>query len=232
MPVQSQMRVVAMYFRCASLTAWTRHGDGALFSFPKGTFFHAQQLTSRRDCTDDTPCTMDTIQDVVSLLEHARPTPEQFWDWWQESTRSPFETVKTVLFFYVLATQTLRVFRHLRARGLRRSVVDGYVWTSKVRLFIFSLVPWVQCILLQKALLLAMKLPQAQKKLQEELDKVKVDIEDKLVPKDGEVTRYLALPAQGKSAEWIIEEMARMDKELGAHTDWRDGKISGAVYRA
>ena len=76
-----------------------------------------------------------------------------------------------------------------------------------------------------------MKLPQAQKKLQEELDKVKVDIEDKLVPKDGEVTRYLALPAQGKSAEWIIEEMARMDKELGAHTDWRDGKISGAVYR-
>ena len=76
-----------------------------------------------------------------------------------------------------------------------------------------------------------MKLPPAQKKLQEELSRVKVDIEDKLVPKGGEFTLYLALPAQGKSAGWIFEEMARMDKELGVHTDWRQGKLSGAIYR-
>lgn len=76
-----------------------------------------------------------------------------------------------------------------------------------------------------------MKLPPAQKKLQEELGKAKVEIEDKLVSKNGEITRHLALPAQGKSAEWILEEMTRMDKELGGHTDWRQGKISGAVYR-
>ena len=76
-----------------------------------------------------------------------------------------------------------------------------------------------------------MKLPPAQKKLQAELAKAKVDIEDKLVRKGGDITRYLALPAQGKSAEWILEEMARMDKQLGTHTDWRQGKISGAVYR-
>ena len=76
-----------------------------------------------------------------------------------------------------------------------------------------------------------MLLPPAQKKLQEELNKVKVDTEEKLVPKGGEFTRYLALPAQGKSAVWILEEMAKMDKELGAHTDWRQGRLSGAVYR-
>ena len=89
----------------------------------------------------------------------------------------------------------------------------------------------VSFIPIQHAMLLAMKLPPAQKKLREELDKVKVDIEDKLLPKGGEITRHLALPAQGKSREWILEEMARMDKELGAHVDWRQGKISGAVYR-
>ena len=66
-------------------------------------------------------------------------------------------------------------------------------------------------------MLFAMKPPPAQKKLQEELNKVKVDIEDKLVPKGGEFTRCLALPAQGKSAEWILEEMVGMDKELGVH---------------
>lgn len=76
-----------------------------------------------------------------------------------------------------------------------------------------------------------MKFPAAQKKLREELGKVKVDLEDKFVPKDGEIPRYLALPAQGKSAEWILEEMQRMDKALGGHTDWKQGKVSGAVYR-
>lgn len=76
-----------------------------------------------------------------------------------------------------------------------------------------------------------MKIPTAQRKLQEELSKVKGDIEGKLIPKGSDITRYLALPARGKSAEWIIKEMARVDKELGAHTDWRQGKISGAVYR-
>ena len=76
-----------------------------------------------------------------------------------------------------------------------------------------------------------MKLPAAQKKLQDELGRARADIEDKLVPKTDKITRHLTLPAQGRSAEWIIEEMVRMDKELGAHTDWRQGKISGAVYR-
>ncbi|KAG9309272.1 pyridoxal phosphate-dependent transferase [Chiua virens] len=155
---------------------------------------------------------MENLQDVVSSLEHALPTPGLVWEWWSECTRTPFECAKTALFFYVLATQVVRTFRHLRARGLRQTVADGYVWTSK------------------KALLLAMKLPPAQKKLQEELGKVKVDIEEKLLPKAGEITRHLSLPAQGKSAEWILEEMARMDKELGAHTDWKQGKLSGAVY--
>ena len=72
------------------------------------------------------------MENFVSSLEHALPAPELLWDWWSDSTRSPFETAKTVLFFYVFATQTVRIFRHLRARGLRRSVADGYVWTSKV----------------------------------------------------------------------------------------------------
>lgn len=75
---------------------------------------------------------MQNVQDVVSLLEHALPTPELIWDWLSDAARSPFETAKTVLFCYVLATRVVKTFRHLRARGLRRSVADGYVWTCKV----------------------------------------------------------------------------------------------------
>lgn len=93
---------------------------------------------------------MDQIQEAMSLLEHALPAQELLWDWWTENTRTPFDTVKTLLFLYVLTTYTLRLFRHVRARGLRRTVVNGCVWTSKVY-FSFQLfaVPRIQSRLFQ-----------------------------------------------------------------------------------
>jgi sphinganine-1-phosphate aldolase len=65
------------------------------------------------------------------------------------------------------------------------------------------------------------------------MDQAKIDIEKRLVPQGANVTRHLALPSEGKSLEWILQEMEKMDTELGTTTDsWRDGKLSGAVYRA
>ena len=77
-------------------------------------------------CNEPTP-----LRNYVLSLEHALRELELVQRWWTENTCSPFETFKTVLFIYVLFTQTLRVFRHLRARGLGRSVADGYLWTFK-----------------------------------------------------------------------------------------------------
>ena len=65
------------------------------------------------------------------------------------------------------------------------------------------------------------------------MDKAKLDIENRLVPKGATVVRHLALPAEGKSFEWIIAEMDKMDEELGGKRGvWNEGKLSGAVYRA
>jgi sphinganine-1-phosphate aldolase len=62
------------------------------------------------------------------------------------------------------------------------------------------------------------------------MNKARLDIEAKLVPKGSEVVRHLTLPGEGKSAEWIFSEMEKMDSQQGS-TDWRHGKLSGAVYR-
>jgi len=60
----------------------------------------------------------------------------------------------------------------------------------------------------------------------------KLDIENRLVPKGANVTRHLSLPSDGKSLEWILEEMDKMDTEMGGSVEsWRQGKLSGAVYR-
>jgi len=62
------------------------------------------------------------------------------------------------------------------------------------------------------------------------MDKAKLEIENKLVPKGADVARHLSLPAKGQNLDWILAEMNKMDSELN-DTNWRQGKLSGAVYR-
>lgn len=73
------------------------------------------------------------------------------------------------------------------------------------------------------------------RKVDSEMAKARADIESKLIPSGAAVTRHLSLPATGRDPEWIKAEMDNMDIEGhvpgdGERTDWRDGKLSGAVY--
>jgi sphinganine-1-phosphate aldolase len=73
-------------------------------------------------------------------------------------------------------------------------------------------------------------------KVEPQMNKARRDIQDKLVPSGPRVIRYLSLPPEGQSKDWILAEMAKMDEYCHAsgdkRVDWKDGKLSGAVYRA
>jgi len=79
-----------------------------------------------------------------------------------------------------------------------------------------------------------LSLPPMAAKVGPQMSKARQDIESKLIPSGPRVTRYLTLPAEGRSTEWILEEMANMDDYCHASGDkkvnWKDGKLSGAVY--
>ena len=79
--------------------------------------------------------------------------------------------------------------------------------------------------------MLALRLPAAQKKVETELGKARLEIEKSLVPQGPNVVRHLSLPEQGQTPEWIFEEMAKMDAEMDKGDSWKLGKMSGAVYR-
>ncbi|EJD52801.1 PLP-dependent transferase [Auricularia subglabra TFB-10046 SS5] len=82
---------------------------------------------------------------------------------------------------------------------------------------------------MDRAVRLIMQLPSSKKKVAEGMQQARVDIESRLVPSGPGVTRHTELPAQGQSTEWILAEMDRMEAE--AHkTDWKQGRVSGAVY--
>lgn len=124
-----------------------------------------------------------------------------------------FDSAKSALFFYILITQTIKVQRHLRARGVSATLKELYIWVS------------------QHVIRLILRVPATQRKVAAQMDKAKLDIENRLVPKGATVVRHLSLPDQGKSFEWIIAEMDKMDEELGGKRGvWSEGKLSGAVY--
>ncbi|KAL1746434.1 pyridoxal phosphate-dependent transferase [Schizophyllum fasciatum] len=123
-----------------------------------------------------------------------------------------FDALKNVVCVYIAVRQLLRLKRHVLARGLTGSVLEVYAAVQ------------------QRALQLALRLPSMQKKVRSEMDKAKLDIENKLVPKGPDVVRHLALPATGLSVDDVFAEMDKLDKEGLSHTDWSKGKLSGAVY--
>ncbi|TFK53493.1 PLP-dependent transferase [Heliocybe sulcata] len=122
------------------------------------------------------------------------------------------DNVKTLLLLYVVWTNSLKVYRHLCARGITSTLTDVYKWVA------------------QQVVFLALRMPQMKKKVETEMAKAKIDIESKLVPQGPNVIRHLSLPSQGKTSDWIVQEMERMDAEMGNEVNWRNGKLSGAVY--
>ncbi|TFK21883.1 sphinganine-1-phosphate aldolase [Coprinopsis marcescibilis] len=123
------------------------------------------------------------------------------------------DIAKSALFYYVVGIYSLKAYRHLRARGVVTTGKEVYTYVSQ---FVIRLI---------------LKLPSTRKKVEAQMGKAKLDVENKLVPKGPDVTRHLALPDEGKSIEWILEEMDKMDSELNGKTGvWKDGKLSGAVY--
>ncbi|EKM54708.1 uncharacterized protein PHACADRAFT_258725 [Phanerochaete carnosa HHB-10118-sp] len=122
------------------------------------------------------------------------------------------EHFKTVVFVYFVLARLIKVQRHLRARGLRTTLMEYWTWMSK------------------NFLLLALKcLPDQRKKAEAEIANAKFILDNKFIPKGEAVTRHMSLPPKGQSSEWIASEMEKMDTEIG-HTEWKNGKISGAVY--
>ncbi|KDQ55737.1 hypothetical protein JAAARDRAFT_59713 [Jaapia argillacea MUCL 33604] len=122
------------------------------------------------------------------------------------------DTAKSLLFFYVLLKSTLRIYRHVRARGMVSSFQDTYNLVAK------------------RFILLALRLPHLKQRVDSQMLQARVDIEKKLVPSGPRVTRHLTLPASGQTPEWIEAEMEKMDTEMGEDANWRHGKLSGAVY--
>ncbi|KZT62011.1 PLP-dependent transferase [Calocera cornea HHB12733] len=112
-----------------------------------------------------------------------------------------------VFWNYVL----LRAFYTVRAKGFAGVADDFKLW------------------LLEAFTKITLRLPPIKRKVAKEMAKVREDLEAKLAPRGPGIVRHLAIPLEGKTPEWIDEEMERMDKAERGDI-WKEGKVSGGIY--
>ncbi|KAI0029475.1 PLP-dependent transferase [Vararia minispora EC-137] len=120
------------------------------------------------------------------------------------------DNAKNALIFYLVFTRALKAYRHVRARGIVSVVQDAYRWVMMRVMNLIISSPWVR--------------PQ----VEAEMAKAKEGVQRSLVPHGA--IRRLTLPAAGESLAQILAEMDEMDSAMPEHVDYREGKLSGAVY--
>ncbi|KAH8928633.1 PLP-dependent transferase [Atractiella rhizophila] len=125
------------------------------------------------------------------------------------------ENAKSVTFYYLLWIYFGRAWRHVRGRGVRRTVVDGY---EEVIKFIFNI---------------ALRVPKFRRSVHSQLAKAQEDLErqvgSKSIPfEEKGIARVPSLPEEGKSNQWIDEQLDKLVVLAGR--SYLDGKASGAVY--
>lgn len=117
---------------------------------------------------------------------------------------------RNLVFWYAIYKYFLSTYRHLRSRGIRNTLVETYI-----RLANFAF----RC---------ALKVPSIRKKVISQLDAASADMEKKLKSKAPGVDRWLVLPDEGKSSDWLKDQF-ELFSQIPA-TDWKSGKVSGAIY--
>ncbi|KAF8513104.1 PLP-dependent transferase [Hysterangium stoloniferum] len=121
------------------------------------------------------------------------------------------ENAKTAIIGYFVFSYALESKRHIWATGLRNSVRNAWARIQR------------QCILL------VLRTPWGKHKLETSLAVTREQIRHKLIKTGPNITSYPTLPKEGHSLQWIEQEMGSLDATLNS-TDYRLGKLSGAVY--
>ncbi|KAK3721913.1 Dihydrosphingosine phosphate lyase [Vermiconidia calcicola] len=120
------------------------------------------------------------------------------------------DVLRNLLLVHFLLRYTRKTFIHLRGYGLLGSLQKVYREVYRRLYGLFLCLPFVQS------------------KVQAQVQKSIVELQEKLVPSGPGVTQYTALPASGWTTEQVRAELDKLEQMK--HTQWEKGRVSGAVY--
>ena len=128
----------------------------------------------------------------------------------QQLLAKALDISRNLLLILFILRYTRKTFLQLRGYGLVESARQLYqsVYTKLYAIFL--------------------RLPFVQAKVQAQVQKSILELQEKLVPSGPGVAQYSALPASGWTAEQVRKELDKLDEMK--HTQWEKGRVSGAVY--
>ncbi|KAJ6260203.1 hypothetical protein Dda_4427 [Drechslerella dactyloides] len=118
--------------------------------------------------------------------------------------------IRNVVFIYFILRWSSKAARQLRGYGILGTLVALYQYLRST------------------AYGLILQAPGVKGKVKAQLDEATAKLEEKMVVRDPNLTRHLALPKAGLSSEKIREELEKLAQLK--HADWENGQVSGAVY--
>ncbi|OBA17988.1 dihydrosphingosine-1-phosphate lyase [Metschnikowia bicuspidata var. bicuspidata NRRL YB-4993] len=119
---------------------------------------------------------------------------------------------------------------------IRDAVFVWFVW----RVFVMFLAPLIMYGplktgrkivrgLYKRGLTVVMSLPPIRRKVDAELAKTLALVELEIIKNDDALLQFPQIPEQGMSPESVLEQISQTQSKLG-HSDWQNGRVSGAVY--
>lgn len=144
---------------------------------------------------------MPTLPKQLSLRQTARRP---------ESVAQLLDILQKALLVLFLLRYTRKSFVQLRGYGIVGSIQNLYHETYRRLYALFLRLPFVQA------------------KVQAQVQKSIVELQEKLVPSGPGVTQYTALPASGWTTDQVRAELEKLGEMK--HTQWEKGRVSGAVY--
>ncbi|CUM64990.1 uncharacterized protein PRCAT00002608001 [Priceomyces carsonii] len=124
------------------------------------------------------------------------------WNW--------FSITKDIIISHILFHYISKLYLFVRGYGIIRTLEIGYHTISR------------------KFFILIMSLPPIKSKVQKELEPTVQKIEQELMKNDADLLQTSQLPKTGLSNDEITGELEKL-KAL-KHSDWENGRVSGAVY--
>jgi len=148
------------------------------------------------------PVSIPDLRKQLNFQRSTRRTPATFTQW-----LDVFQKVLLVLF---LLRYTRKTFVQLRGYGVIGSLRNLYR------------------VIYRRLYALFLRLPFVQSKVQAQVEKSILELQEKLVPSGPGTIQYTTLPASGWTADQVRAELEKLGDMK--HTSWEKGRVSGAVY--
>ncbi|KAK6465741.1 dihydrosphingosine-1-phosphate lyase [Scheffersomyces coipomensis] len=117
---------------------------------------------------------------------------------------------RDVFILYLISSKLSQLVTYIGGIGIIRAVTIEFHKVSKIAIDIF------------------MSLPPIKNRVDKELQSVIVKMEKEIVKNDDELLQLSIIPEEGLSNKIVMEELDKL--QTLKHTDWSNGRVSGAVY--